>query len=762
MRARFIIIFLVFCSFSFGQKKSFELKEWSLSYMNMILSADVPGNVITDLCRNEIIPHAPNSPATESLINSDGFDLSFCSYFTEFDSQDLLEYENVELEFDGLDTYAQIFLNDSLIGKSSNMFRSLRIDIKPLIKVGVNTLRVDFTSPLKHHEKTLKNRPFALPSGNESGPNQVSCYSRKAAYQFGWDWAPRMVGMGIWRPVRINSWSNLRIQSHEVRTKGLEGNKAVVNHYVTIVNNTDKRVRATLLIDGQKKKLKVKPGTHQFVFEQWIDEPELWYPNGYGKPVLHQSKIQLYQKKQLIDSKSTPYGIATIDLIQEKDSIGTSFYFVVNGQKVFAKGANYVPISPFPSSVDSSEYERIIELIKEANMNMIRVWGGGIYESDYFYDLCDQNGIMVWQDFMFANSMYPSDDKFCTDVFKEAIENIKRLRKHPCIAVWCGNNEIEVAWNNWGWQDQFGWSEADSARIWKNYEFIFHEAFPQFIREESEYTPYVSTSPLSNWGTEENFNHSSMHYWGVWHGTDDFDDFQDNVGRFMVEYGFQSYPSHELLSKYVSAPINMEKLDELQKSYVGNKLIIREMQKRYGEVPDIQSWLALTQHLQAEAYKEAIQQHRLNAPHCMGTLFWQLNDTWPGPSWSVIDSELNTKIAYDEVATNFQPIMMKCDTVNDQLEFRVVSDYTETADVQLDIKLFIGDQLKFEHEFNEKLNFLEPKLVFQYDLSGPIYKKNWQQITVFYEVRNRITDKMEYADEFYFGLSPAERKILNK
>jgi beta-mannosidase len=290
------------------------------------------------------------------------------------------------------------------------------------------------------------------------------------------------------------------------------------------------------------------------------------------------------------------------------------------------KGANYIPQDVFLPRINPTQYEALISVVKDANMNMLRVWGGGVYERDLFYDLCDEKGILVWQDFMFAGSLYPDDTAFADNVKAEVIEAIKRLRGHPCLAIWCGNNEIEVAWENWGWQKQYGYSAKDSIEIWNNYKSLFHKLIPGLVSAHHPQGIYTPTSPLSNWGTAENFNHSSMHYWGVWHGREPFESFENNVGRFMVEYGFQSFPSIQTLRKVIadsSLYWDSPALVHRQKSYI------------------------------AKGMQMAIQAHVEGQPHCMGSLFWQLNDCWPGPSWSVIDYYGNKKSAYNVVKSGF-------------------------------------------------------------------------------------------------------------
>ena len=340
----------------------------------------------------------------------------------------------------------------------------------------------------------------------------------------------------------------------------------------------------------------------------------------------------------------------------------------------------------FLTRVTDEDYEKLILQAKQANFNMLRVWGGGVYEKDIFYDLCDKHGILVWQDLMFAGSMYPITESFRRNVLEEVKENVIRLRNHPCLALWCGNNEIEVAFNNWGWQGQFGWNQSDSEALWEGYQSLFQDAIPRLLKKESPLINYVSTSPLSNWGKAKNFNHGSMHYWGVWHGKEPFKNFKKNVPRFMVEYGFQSFPDSTALSSSIGPDhfsLDDTVMKNRQKSYIGNDLIVLHSEELFGKASSFSDFIKNSQKTQAVAYKTAIKYHRLNRKHCMGTLFWQFNDCWPGPSWSVIDYYKNEKPAFDAVSDMYRPLVAFVELINDSIKVTAVSDQANTAFVTL-------------------------------------------------------------------------------
>ncbi|MGB0882218.1 MAG: glycoside hydrolase family 2 protein, partial [Vicingaceae bacterium] len=630
--------------------------EWKFYHepTNNWYKAQVPGVIHTDLLANNLIEDPFWETNEDSLQWIENVDWRYQKTFTITENQ--IQYDNIEIEFEGLDTYAEVKLNGQSIISANNMFRTWKAEIKSLLKIGENILAIQFTSPINFNKEKVENYPYSLPSGCETGEIQVSSFTRKAAYHFGWDWGPRFVTSGIWKPIKINTWNTARITDVFVQTKSIENNIATISTQITVESSNTEEKEYFFVINGEKHSQIIKKGLNTIIYDFEIENPKLWWCNGLGEPYLYDLNISLFDDENKIDEKSTRYGIRTIELVNKPDSIGTSFYFKLNGQPVFMKGANYIPQDMFLHKVTDSQYHKLLDDVKSANMNMLRVWGGGIYENDIFYDICDEKGILVWQDFMFAGSMYPVDNAFKENVAAEVSQNIKRLRNHPSIALWCGNNEIEVAWENWGWQKQYNYTPEDSTQIWDGYTQVFHELIPKLVNELDPNRNYTPSSPSSNWGTPENFNHGSMHYWGVWHGREPFENFEKNVGRFMVEYGFQSFPEMETIKTFANdSSLHLESPTMLnrQKSYIGNGLITEHI-KQYCETPKtFEDFVNLSQETQAKGMQMAIQAHINNQPHCMGSLFWQLNDCWPGPSWSVIDYYGKKKKAYEVVKTEF-------------------------------------------------------------------------------------------------------------
>lgn len=628
--------------------------EFSEQGKELWYKAKVPGSVHMDLFNNELIedPFYEDNEKKQQWIEAKNW-----TYKTRFEIDSVsLSKQNNSLRFNGLDTYAKVYLNNSLILTTNNMFRTWDVSVKKHLKLGENELRIELESPITHNKEAVNTYPHTLPSGNEGADVEVkvSNFTRKAAYQFGWDWGPRFVTSGIWKPIQLMAWNNARITHLSTNTLAIM--KGVAEMETTVEIEVSEPGNYEINIDGVPLEKRLNEGLNIIKHSFQINKPKLWSIKDLEQPFLYKQIVILSKENQPVFFKESRFGVRTIKLINQPDSIGTSFYFKLNGEPLFMKGANYIPQDIFLSRVSPEKYKALLRKAKNAGINMLRVWGGGIYERDIFYESCDELGILVWQDFMFAGSLYPESDSFTKNVRQEVIDNIKRLRKHPCLALWCGNNEIEVAWKNWGWQKQYSIKPEDSIRIWDYQRYLFRELIPGLVKTYSPNIDYTPTSPLSNWGTPENFNHSSMHYWGVWHGREPFENFQHNVGRFMVEYGFQSFPSIQTLSKSIDSSnlyLESDVMKARQKSYIGNGLIKQHIEQYCHAPNSFEEFVELSQQTQAKGLSMAIKAHLNQQPHCMGTLFWQLNDCWPGPSWSVIDYYGNEKIAYDSVKVLF-------------------------------------------------------------------------------------------------------------
>lgn len=515
------------------------------------LSASVPGSVHTDLLMHKKIAHPFFASNEAKAYWIDSSDWEYKTHFLISNQQ--LKQKNASLIFEGLDTYADVYLNNKKILSANNMFRRWEVNIKPFWKAGRNELKIYFHSPIAVTGSMARAAlPIVL-------PDDARVYARKAQYQFGWDWGPQLAGMGIWKKVWLQ-----------------------------------------------------------------MDNVENAKPNNAGTKV--------------------PYN--AVKLVQEADSIGTSFYFTQNGKPIYAKGVNWIPTQVFPANASAKDYRYLLGMAKDAGMNMIRIWGGGYYEDDEFYRLCDSLGLMVWQDFMFACRMYPGDPDFFASVKAEVKDNVERLSKYNCIVLWCGNNEIDEAWHHWGWQKQFNLHGADSAKVWNDYVRLFRDSLKIWSQQyDPAQRPYISTSPLYGWGNPRSYKNADSHYWGLWWGLEGWEKFKTHTGRFVSEWGMQAMPHYSTVQKY--APANERYLYSPsvaahQKANEGFKKLNHYIHKYFFDTTrlntlTLEQYTYLSQCMQYYIIKNSIATQMQQQPANMGTLIWQLNDCWPVTSWSLID-----------------------------------------------------------------------------------------------------------------------------
>ncbi|WP_199614159.1 beta-mannosidase [Paenibacillus alkalitolerans] len=672
------------------------------------LPAKVPGCVHTDLLRNVKISHPFYGTNERGLQWIDKQDWEYESVF-DVDEQTFSQ-SNVEIVFDGLDTYADVYLNGHHVLSADNMFRTWKADVKDKLQRRNNTLKVRFRSPIQEDLPKLEKLDYALPASNDQsetgglGDKRVSIFARKAPYHYGWDWGPRFVTSGIWREARLEGWSGVRITDVYIHQKSVTKQSAQLTAVIEIEADNGWEGLLRLSTDGRQweKKVRLAAGTNKIELDAEIEQPKLWWSRGLGEQHLYEFTASLRVGNETAAQKSVKTGLRSIKLVREKDEHGTSFYFELNGIPVFAKGANHIPNDSFVTEVTYERYRHEIESAVRSNMNMLRIWGGGIYENKEFYELCDEYGILVWQDFMFACSMYPGDEHFLENVRIEAEENVKRLRNHPCIALWCGNNEIDTAWSHyneeagWGWKKQY--TPEQREKIWADYEAIFHRILPDAVSKNDPTADYWPSSPMQaltgdiNQHAGNQTTSGDIHYWGVWHAVEPFENYNIYLGRFMSEYGFQSFPEEKTVRSYAEQS-EMELLSEVmlchQRHPSGNRLIKKYMDMYLKEPKDFPSFLYMSQVLQAEAMKTAIEAHRRRKPFCMGTLYWQMNDCWPVASWSSMDYYGRWKAIQYYAKASFRDVMVSFDGTNEgRIDIHIVSDSLAPVDGKLHLKLF--------------------------------------------------------------------------
>lgn len=607
----------------------------------------------------------------------------------------------LDLEFPSVDTYAKIYLNGKLILICDNAFLPYRININKWGITGENELKAVFTPPVLYHKTDYEKAKYKLPATNDLHKIAIAPYTRKPQYQFGWDWALRMNTIGFNKPVKVAGYTKNKIIGSNVQTISVENNRAVISIALQLANQqSDELIWNSQLfgkIDWKKEGQWLTSTVH-------IDQPELWWPRNHGEQFLYEDKWILTEKNgSVIDEKNQLFGIRTAQLVQEQDAFGTSYEIVINGRKIFCKGGNYIPQEIFPAKVTDESVKHLIAQMEAANFNIIRVWGGGYYPDDVFYEECDKRGIMIWQDFMFACAMYPGTNEFLTNVKREFDYHIPRMTSHPAVVLLNGNNEVDIAWKNWGFQLKYGLIGKAAKEIEKAYDDLFKKLLPERISEFST-VPYIHTSPLSNWGKSEYYNHGSQHYWGVWHGKDPIEDFGNKSGRFNAEYGFQSFPEYSTLNAVIDKKdwnLDSEVMKHRQKSYVGNGMIKKHSDILFGKADDFETFIYYSQLTQAKAVSIAISGHRTDWSRCAGTIYWQVNDCWPAPTWSSIDYYGNWKALHYEVQKDYENIaIVAVERKLNQKEFYLVSDWTESyqTDICFDFYDLNGKWLE-QHSF---------------------------------------------------------------
>jgi beta-mannosidase len=623
-----------------------ELQDWH--------PAHVPGVVQTDLFKDGLIPD-PFYQDNDTRLQWIG--LTDWEYRTTFQADAAtLAHDHVDLVFEGLDTYADVYVNDQVVLHGDNMFRRWRVSVKSLLKTGPNTLRIVFHSPIESMIPKVKALPYILPSvttnntGNEENV-ATAPYTRKAGYQYGWDWGPRYVTEGIWQPIRVETWDALRIENFHVQQETITKTDAAVNAEFNIEagRSTPASLEVTYgplagtAFPAVRQSVQLVPGLNRISVPIHIANPKLWYPNGYGTQDRYQFSAVVRTGKDIAANAALKTGLRSIELRREVTKTGKSFAFIVNGIPVFAKGADVIPFDSFPNRVTPEIHRQILESARDAHMNMVREWGGGYYESDDFYDICDELGILVWQEFMFGGDMVPGGADFQNSVKQEAIEQVTRLRDHPSIVLWCGNNEIETGWVHWGDRQIFkeSVSATDREKVWTDYVVLFHGILSGVVAQYAAPVPYWGSSPSANFeNPPDSQTDGDMHYWQVWHALAPIEMYTQQFPRFMSEYGFQSFPEMRTIRTFAKPEdmdIRSATMQDHQKNHGGNERILSYMLRWYPEPKDFESFVYLSQVLQAEAIKVGAEHLRRQMPNTMGSLYWQLNDCWPVASWASID-----------------------------------------------------------------------------------------------------------------------------
>lgn len=754
----FVFYFVLSNAFLFGQSnETLHLNDgWQFSQTgkNQWYDAEVPGSVQRDLIRHRVLPD-PYFGTNENEVQwPEKEDWDFKKSFTL--SEEQLNHDDALLFFEGLDTHADVFLNGSRILQSQNMFVGHKISVKHLLRKGENNLYIRFFSPITRMLPAAATAGFDYPADNDHGTPKLSVYSRKAPYQFGWDWGMRLVQMGIWKPITLTFYDKARIDDFFVKQTSVTKEKAIVDNQLEIYSVEPQPVNASITIEyglkGESQKtiskdVVLNPGKNAVSIPLQIDNPKRWMPVNWGKPYLYDFRAKLSFGNQAIADKTESVGLRKVQLIQKDDEIGKSFYFEVNDIPFFAKGANYIPGEILRTQQDSAYYQRLFDNITSANMNFIRVWGGGTYEDDYFYRLADEKGILVWQDFIFGCTPYPSDDTFLKNVSEEVIYNVKRLRNHASLAFWCGNNEIEEGLRYWGWDKR---NTPETMELWKKgYDKTFRTLIPDLLSQYDGTRSYIHGSPYnSSWGKLESFKSSDVHDWGLWHGRMPFEAMSDRLPRFASEFGFQSFPEMKTIRTFATEKdfdINSDVMKIHQKSGVGNVIIKQYMDMYFHTPKNFEDFVYLGLVMQGNGMEEAVEANRRGRPYCMGALYWQINDDWPVVSWSSIDYYNNWKAQHYRMRDVFAPLALGVKFADNKLNYYTMSDYLNDVD-NLKLTIQVIDFSKgVVTELKEKVNA----------------KANSSQIVKSIDVSSLISESDKANTVIHAWLSDAKGKIVS-
>ena len=613
---------------------------WQLSAGHRSLESvdmQIPGTVLSGLLAAGKIKdpfYRTNEDATRALFWKD-------YVFTRtFDvDEELLAQQHIVLVCEGLDTLAEISINGTFLAKTDNMHRTWKFQAKKLLHPGKNEIQIIFRSVLRF----IEDYPYEahkkinyIPCGSMKG-NQLL---RKAHSMFGWDWGPQTIDAGIFRDIYLQGYSHARIE--DIRIHQQHAKNVSVQTSITLSESVPgQKLCVELSEDGADKPLQTKlcktnaDGVAAVDFV--IENPKLWWPNDYGDQPLYIVRTTLLDEDGTsLESITRRIGLRTLTISQEKDEWGNEFAFCVNGVKIFTRGGNYIPDDCLYTRITEKKLDYILESCRRAHFNCVRVWGGGYYPSDAFYDLCDEKGLIVWQDLMYACNVYDVTDAFAENCRQETYDNVRRLRHHASLGLWCGNNEIESAWDHWGdFQKETPYLRADYIRL-------FEEVLPKAVQEADGETFYWHSSPSSGgcFDNPDDANRGDTHYWDVWHGQKPFTDYRKYFFRFCSEFGFQSFPCAKTVNSFTledDRNIFSRVMESHQKNDAANGKMLYYLSENLRYPKDLTHLLYASQVLQGMAIKYGVDHWRRNRGRCMGTLYWQINDDWPAPSWSSID-----------------------------------------------------------------------------------------------------------------------------
>ncbi|MBE5850282.1 MAG: glycoside hydrolase family 2 protein [Lachnospiraceae bacterium] len=698
------------------------------------IPATVPGSVYSDLINAGMMEDPywrDNEMRTLELMKND---FEYMGSF-KVDPDQLAGADETVLRFNGLDTIADIFLNGKLLGTANNMHRVWEYSVKDILKPDTNSIKIIFHSPVNYIAEQYEKDPAIL--GTEDAMRGFPKI-RKGHFMFGWDWGPRLPDAGIWKSVELLAVKKVRLTGVYIRQDFNEDMSAVclnIETKIKLAGNCEEsdaaagrlpeayRVLLTVTApDGNKLFNKEDITADDFggtpICPICIDSPQLWWPNGLGKQPLYTVTVELEDNEgNVCDDWTRRIGLRKLEVSTAKDEYGSEFSHVVNDVKFFAMGADYIPEDNILSRTNRERTRNLIRQCAAANFNCIRVWGGGLYPSDDFFDACDEMGLVVWEDFMFACANYRLTREFEDNILAELRDNIRRLRHHASLGLWCGNNEMEmfVLKGEWGATNEI---KSDYVKI---YEYLF----PRLLEEEDPDRFYWPASPSSggSFDEPESSNRGDAHYWDVWHGDKPFTEYRKFYFRYLSEFGFQSFPSIKTVESFTEpADRNVFSyvMEKHQRNASANGKIMNYMEQTFLYPNDIDTLIYASQLLQAEAIKYGVEHFRRNRGRCMGTIYWQLNDCWPVASWSSIDYYGRWKALHYYARRFFAPFMVSCE--EEGLLSQTVNTNAEPFDVKKSIRLCVANESMIERKGRVSWQLRK--------VDGSILKEECENITV--------------------------------
>ncbi|WP_313808528.1 beta-mannosidase [Sphingobium sp.] len=671
------------------------------------LPATVPGAVQTDLMARALMPD-PFIGLNEATIQWVG--RSDWDYRGRIDATSaLLAREHIDLVFDGLDTYAEVKLNGQTILAADNAHRRWRVDVRKLLKPGANEISIHFRSPLKALQPKVLALANPLPGeydsvfGDEPEARQTSPYIRKPKYHYGWDWGPRILSIGPNGPIHIDAWDAARIESLRVVQEAVTKAEARIAAQVELVAGREGRAQVETVVKGpdgrtvvSARDVTLTAGVNQVAVPVTLPDPQLWYPAGYGAQPLYSVTTKVRFEGEEADSATRSTGLRTVDLVREADAEGRGFQLKINGLPIFMKGANIIPFDMFPARVAAERMASILTDARDANMNMVRIWGGGYYLPDGFYDAADRLGLMVWQDFMFGGAVTPYDRDFRENVRIEAEEQVDRVQAHPSIVLWSGNNEVLSGWESWSdriaFKKRVGADEQEKVGV--GLAILFNQVLRDAAERRDPDVPYWPGSPSSNYeGKPDQDGDGDRHYWDVWGGKKPVTAYLDSCPRFMSEYGLEAMPVMPTITAFakpkdrtITSPV-MRAHQKFLKGE-GQERLLLYIEQRYRSPRDFADFVYLSQAMQADGIALGALHHRACRPQTSGSLYWQLNDVWPGASWSSIDYYGRWKALHYAARRFFAPVAISAGRhENGTTEIALISDRTVAVTAHWRIRL---------------------------------------------------------------------------